>query len=304
MTNEPEVRWVSERLATLEPEWKPNLNRGRALLNAGTGRSRSGGVRTLVPVTAMLAFAFLAIPQTRTIAQEVWLSLPIHRVEVARFDVSRYPLESDTSSKGTVRPVATAKEAEADLGFTPYLPSAKVIAGTPRLAITQPFTVSQTIRTAQLKAALEKGGSRDVSVPSEWEGTKLQVAVQPILAASYPGDVDILQSKPMALTAPSGFPLERFAEVAFRTVGLGWWESRIMARKFAAQPAWLLAVPEDEVVSIQEHKLAKGTGVLIEDFGENGQSERTAIVYSTRDRIYIVSGPNREEALRIANSLP
>jgi hypothetical protein len=77
-----------------------------------------------------------------------------------------------------------------------------------------------------------------------------------------------------------------------------------MARKFAAHPAWLLDIPPDAVVNLQEVELRAGPALLIEDFDEKGEVKRATVVRSTSERMYSVSSRNRELSLKIANALP
>ena len=77
-----------------------------------------------------------------------------------------------------------------------------------------------------------------------------------------------------------------------------------MARKFAAHPAWLLDIPDDAVVNVQEVALRAGPALLIEDFDEKGAVKRATVVRSTSERMYSVSGRNRELTIKIANALP
>jgi hypothetical protein len=75
-----------------------------------------------------------------------------------------------------------------------------------------------------------------------------------------------------------------------------------MGEKFAANPAWLLDIPEDEVVHIEEVRLRAGGGLLVEDPIEGGGG-RVTVLFSTADRIFAISSGSREESIRIANSL-
>ena len=124
------------------------------------------------------------------------------------------------------------------------------------------------------------------------------------VAANYPGDVHILQVPPIELSVPSGFALERFAELAFRSIGASLWEARAMAQKFAAHPAWLLDIPADALMNVQDVALRAGPALLIEDFDEKGAVKRATVVRSTSERMYCVNSRNRELSIRIANTLP
>jgi hypothetical protein len=78
-------------------------------------------------------------------------------------------------------------------------------------------------------------GASDVQVPVEWEGVQLRTEIGPMVAANYPDNVHIRQALPFDLSVPSGFAVERFAEVAFRSIGVSFWEARAMAQTAKAE---------------------------------------------------------------------
>jgi hypothetical protein len=77
-----------------------------------------------------------------------------------------------------------------------------------------------------------------------------------------------------------------------------------MAEKFAVHPTWLLDIPPDAAVNVQEVALRAGPALLIEDFDEKGAVQQATVVLSTTERIYSVSSRNRELSMKIANALP
>jgi hypothetical protein len=195
-------------------------------------------------------------------------------------------------------------EAERKAGFRPYLPSQSVLNANPGITVTGPISVEQTIHVRDIESALGKVEASDVQVPAEWEGMHLRTGIGPVVAANYPDDVHILQALPIEFSVPPGFALEHFAELTFRSAGVSSWEARGMAQKFAAHPAWLLDIPPDAVVNVQEVALRAGTALLIEDFDEKGGVKRATVTWSSSDRMYSVSSRNRELSLAIANALP
>ena len=148
--------------------------------------------------------------------------------------------------------------AAATAGFTPVLPPPDVAGGTPVLSIVGRIDVTQRISTRALADALRREGVTDLAVPAEWDGTTLRAVIGPLVAASYPGEVEVLQTVPIRLEMPAAFPLERFAEIAFRAGGLPWAEARQLAMEYARQPAWLLDIPSDEAVVVETVTLARG----------------------------------------------
>ncbi len=160
------------------------------------------------------------------------------------------------------------------------------------------------IRVRDLESALGKVGGNDAQAPAEWDGMQLRTGIGPTVAANCPDSVQIVQARPMQLSMPSGFALEHFAEAAFRSMGVSLWEARAVARKLAAHPAWLLDLPHDAVVNVQEVALRAGPALLIENLDEKGVVNRATVTCSASERMYSVSSKSRELSVKIAGGLP
>ena len=254
--------------------------------------------------TAAVCVAVFAFPETRAIAQEFWFRFVLHRVDVVRLDLSKLPLHMQVTTNGLEQSVQNVDDAESKAGFRPYLPSHGVLDESPDIEVTGPILVEQTIHVRDIESALGKMGASDVQVPAEWEGVQLRSEIGPMVEENYADNLRILQARPVELSIPSGFELEHFAEVAFRSIGVSSWESRAMAQKFAAHPAWLLDIPPDAVVNVQEVALHTGPALLIEDLDEKGAVKQATVVLSTSERTYSVSSRIRELSIKIANTLP
>lgn len=305
METNPEARWVAERLDTLEPPWRPDLARGCELLHARQPvRRRPWASMTTAAVAAAVLIVALAFPETRALAQQLWDRLVLNRVFAVRVDLSKLPLRTRITTNGVETTVRNMDEAERLAGFRPYVPSPGLLDGNPRIEMTGPIAVEQTIHVRDIESALGKAGGSDVSVPAEWEGLQLHYAIGPSVAENYPDNVRILQTRPIELFVPSGFAMERFADVAFRSVGIPAWEARAMARDFAAHPAWLFDIPAGAVANIQVLALQAGPALLIEDLDEKGAVARAMVIRNTSERMYSVSSGSRALSVQIANSLP
>ncbi len=297
-------KWVAEQLALVEPAWEPEIARARLLVEERFAqRPRHPGWRLAAASMAALALAVIAIPQSRALAHEVWFSLFLDRIEVVRVDLSDAPFRTNVIGSGQ-RSVPGVREAAAEAGFRPLLPSAAAWPGTPSLAVVGAMTFEQTVHTAELKAALGRAGASDVVVPEQWNGMTIRASIGPIVTANYPGEIQILQAKPAQLFLPAGLALDRFAETALRSVGLSWWESRAVARRFAAQPSLLLGIPADEAAKIEEVRLRWGYGMLVEESNEDrGGIESVTLFFGTKERVFAMMSPSREECLRVADQL-
>jgi hypothetical protein len=305
MEKNHEDRWVADRLAALEPKWRPNLAHGRELLNDGLrARTHVWSWPAIATTAAALCVAAVIFPGTRALAQQFWYRFVLNRVDVVRMDLSKLPLHMQVTTNGLEQTVQDADQAERLAGFRPYLPVDAVSGANPQITVSGPIVVEQTIHVSQIESALRTVGAGNVLVPAGWEGVQLHAQIGPIVAANYPGNVQVLQARPIELFVPAGFSLESFIEVAFRTVGLSPWEAQTLARKYAASPAWMLDIPADKVVDIQEVMLRAGPALLIQDFDDSGHVRRATVIRSALDRIYAVNATNRELSIRTANALP
>jgi hypothetical protein len=305
MENNEESRWVADRLSALEPVWQADFARGKMLLDAGLGKQTRRWPRmAVVAAAAGVCIAAVAFPQSRAVAQQLWSRLILHRIDVVRVDFSNLPLRTNLTTDGAPEEVQTLDAAEAKAGFRPSLPAAGVLPANPSMVVLGSIEMEQTIHVAELQTALRKAGANDVQVPSEWEGVPLRASIGPMVNLGYPGDVGILEAKPIELSIPTGFPLQRFAEMAFRSIGVSLWEAQALAKDFVTNPAWLLDIPADEVANVERVTLRTGPALLIEDFNDDGTRGRVTVLRSTNERMYCVLTNDRQLALRIAEALP
>jgi hypothetical protein len=244
------------------------------------------------------------LPGARALAQQLWDRFILNDVDVVRLDLSKLPLHMRVTTNGLEQAVNDADDAERIAGFRPHLPVAAVIGASPEITVSGPIALQQTIDVPEIESALRRIGAGDVRVRAEWEGMQLRAQVGPIVAANYPGNVQILQTRPIEFFVPSGFSLQEFIDVAFRSIGVSSWEARALAQKFRANPAWLLDIPVDEKVNIREVVLQAGPGLLIEHFDDTGVVERATVIRSASDRIYAVSAAKGDLGIKIVNALP
>jgi hypothetical protein len=301
MDMHPDHRWIAARLAALTPVWEPDVVRARTRLrHSEPARPRRALVAAALG-TAAVVMAFVS-PYGRAGAQDLWFRWFVTRVAVVRLDLSKVPLQTSIRTDGLQQRVSLA-EATTRVGFTPALPPPGLAGGAPELSIVGRIEVTQRIDIRALGAALAREHAADVEVPAHWNGTSLRAVVGPMLVANYPGDVEILQTAPIRLEMPADFPLERFAEIAFRAGGVPWREARQLAADYARQPAWLLDVATDEAVLVETVVLpGGGAALLVEDPDEQG-GDRATVFLSRPTRLFSVSSPDRALSLRIADTL-
>jgi hypothetical protein len=305
METNNETRWLAERMAAIDPAWQPNLAHGRSLLDAGLSRQPRRWVLPALVATAALCAAVVAVPQTRVLAQHLWDRYVLNHVDVVTVDLSDLPLHAQVTPSGPPQVAADLDDAERKAGFRLALPAPAVLPANPAISVVSAMAVEETIHVAALQAALNKAGASDVRVPALWEGVQLRATIGPTVNLSYPNEVGILEAKPVELSIPTGFPLESFAEIAFRSIGRSALESRSLAQRFIANPAWMLGIPADEVANIEQISLPNGPAMLVEETNnDDGSPGRVTVLRSANERIYCVLTNSRQLALRIAGALP
>lgn len=302
MANTPEAQWVKARLDAVAPAWTPDPQFARHRLSASRA-SRAPWRRYATAMTTMaLLAAVCVLPPVRSFAQSLWYRLTISRIDVVRLDVSKIPVDTHVRTDGTQVAVDTLEEAASRAGFRPVLPSGDLVPGVPALSVTGQIDVTQRLRAAELQKALAAVGADDLEVPASWDGAELRVSVGPLVIAEYEG-VSIVQSAPIRLQVPSFVDLAALAEVMFRAAGSSWWEARILAEAYAASPAWLLDIPEDEQATVEAVSLENGTlALVIDESNDDGTTQATVLV-STPERLAAVTRGSREMSLRVAQAI-
>ena len=296
--------WAAERLASTKPSWSPNPTRGRALLSARLhAPNRLRGWFTVPAAATALCMLVLAIPTTRAFAEDLWYRFVLDRVDVVQLDLSESPLNTHIITNGLERSVQNLKEAQAQAGFQPQLPSPEVLPGVPSITVTGAISVEQTIRVSDMESALARVGASNVRVPDEWDGVQLHTEIGPVVTASYPGNIEIQEELPMQMAIPSGFPLQRFAKVFFESLGVAGWKAEVMARQFANHPAWLLDSPPNALVTLHELEFSDSPAFLMEEYDPSGALKRATVIRCTRERIYSVSSPSAMLSTQIAKAL-
>ncbi len=304
MEKNEEARWVADRIAELDPAWSADWAHGRKLLDAGiTGRRRSRHWPALAAAATICA-AVVALPQTRVLAQQLWVHLILNRVDVVRVDLSDLPLRAQVTPGGPPQIAQDLDDAERKAGFRPYLPEPGVLPAHPSITVIGVMTAEQTIHVGELQAALNKAGAGDLRAPAEWEGVQLRARIGPLVNLGFPEEVGVLEARPVEVSFPAGFPLQLFVEMAFRTIGRSGPEAQSLAQEFVRNPAWLMGIPADEVANIERVSLRKGAAMLIQETNDDGTPGRVTVLRSTNERMYCVLTNSRQLALRIADALP
>jgi hypothetical protein len=310
-------RWIEDRLRTLDPPetWEPApavaLARFRERA-AAAAAPRAGFLgRRAWAWTAAASLAcliLLLIPATRATAQRLWDVFFAERVEFVTLDVDKLP-RSFTDQRIELNgqnhmQVAGVREAGEHARFAPRLPDASVTEGDPALAVSGTVSLEWRVNATDLEAAARNADLADVHFPPAWDGVRLGLHTSPMVIATYPR-FELIQLMPLAITTPSGFDLGAFTERVLRVGGMSASAARRFSTQMAAAPFALCAVAPDEKVTMRQVRLRMGEGTIVHDLNEDDSLQRTTLVWSTPDRLYVIStNLSDDEVIAIANAIP
>jgi hypothetical protein len=257
----------------------------------------------------MLLLLFIAALAALLPAQQ-----PSGRFPLKMFQVIRVNPEDIERVPPSVRPlfvdplpdaelVDNLEEATKRTGFTPRLPAASAIPGTPaktRFGVTDPVHTEAKIGVAELKAALSEAKVTGVAVPPAWEGVSIGLQQASGVLVDY-GDFFISQAPLLTLNPPAGFPLDEFVEVLLRVAGMKAVDAGSIRQKFKGNPVAFFPIPPRYDMDIREIKLTAGTGLLLQNADKGGE---LAFMWSDADRSYVLTGLMTEtQAIALANSV-
>ncbi len=338
-------RWVTACSELLAPpaDWEPNLNTALVRYEARAYarlRWRSGLKRCLLvgAMAALLASIVIpAIPQTRAFTQQIgsdswrrleqlWYWITIVRsgpMLLGRLPDAMKALHTrQLAAPDGPHAVSNAAEAALRAGFSPRLPDASALSGSPRLVVLGPRSFVTVISTADLALALRNAGVLDPQVPQQWEGAQLTLQIGATVTARWSdvsdgraggrawSDLSLSQGTVRVDVAQPAFDLPGFAVAALRAAGLRNRELGLrLARRATTAPALLFGyLTPYHFVGVREVNLRTGSATLIEEFGLVGENrgfgysdgvprvERLTLLWSVPDRVYALSGVTRTPA--------
>ena len=307
--------WVEQQLAQLAPptDWTPNT--AAALRHHRARRMeqwrRGPGFWWKVAMAAALLLAIAAVPPTRALAQRLWRFLTVGRVEVLQLNLDLLPKDSSLRAH-QIRPpdrmitVTTPEEAEQRVGFRPRLPFGEM-RGDLKLSVMSPTDYQMVPKLDDLRHLLERAGVNGESLPPEWDGARIVVHVAGVALAEWSqSDAMLIQSPPLTMAVPGGFDLQRFTTLVLRGLRLPAAQAEHLGARMVAAPAWMLALDTEDKVAMREVQLRAGPGTLVYDYDTDhpDRIERLTLLWSTPDRIYILScGCGDSAAIATANSI-
>ncbi|MCC7043534.1 MAG: hypothetical protein IT183_06715 [Acidobacteria bacterium] len=294
--------FVAQQLAALTPAWMPDTAHGRATLDDALRARQAPRAFVAAGVAALLLVAVTFTPQVRTYAQDVWARWTMTRVEVVTTTMpGPFSTRGSFSGGGTF---AMQADAERAAGFAVHLPPADVVGDAQQFVLVESAVVEETIDVPRLEAALRTAGATDVTVPREWDGASVRAHVRNVVVARYADGLTVTQAALPSLDVPVGIPLNDLATTIFRASGMPAEAARAAGLAYAIRPAWLLRVRAGNREHVERLSLRNGEAWLIADVAPGGRVSDVLLMRSNDTRIYVVTSPNREQAIAVAEALP
>lgn len=304
--------WVDARLRAIDPPntWRPDATSARMRVDA-----RASSRPAYIPLWTIWAGAgslicllFLISPASRATAAQMWQRLTIGRIEIARVNFDDLPDDATSLRLETiVRPdppavVRDIAEAQLRAGFVPRLPYSAL--GKPeRLSTMGEVSIGTIVRVDDLRLALHRADVHDEAVPDEWDGARLAMNLGPTVTAEW-REISLMQGLPPDIVMPADFNFAAFARAVLRAAGMSRGPAQQLGRRMAEAPSLLLGISLLDDVAVREMRINGAPATMIEDFDDNGNSERVAVIWSASDRIYLLSGKiTDEDAVAIATAV-
>ncbi|MGH7682387.1 MAG: DUF4367 domain-containing protein [Candidatus Eiseniibacteriota bacterium] len=287
-------------------------------------------------VTRVLAFAALgvalvalfAIPSVRVSAQALLDLFRVRRFAAVQFSESRLEaLRSLQSEKdrgllvldrkeevldpGPARLVPSRAAASPEVGFSVsgpgYLPEGMTAdsvlvegAGAVRLSISE----------AKLRALLDRLDLRDVTVPTGLDGRWIEVRKPPIVIQKFHSPrrrAVLVQARSPEVSVPTGWDVERLAEIGLRVLGLDSGEARRIARSTDWRSTLLVPVPMN-ASTFRQVTVHGQQGLMItttaESSADGHRREGVVLMWTEGERVFCLQGNiSTKEIMQMAESL-
>ena len=277
--------------------------------------------RTIRFLAAACGVAIVAslftVPSVRVSAQALLDLFRVRRFAAVEFRESRlealrslqkerglmiFDREEKLVDPGPMRHVPSREAASPQVGFAvsapSYLPEGLAAdsvfvegAGEMRFAVSE----------AKLRSLLDGLDLRDVSVPSGLDGRWIEVRKPPVVIQRFRGGsrrAALVQARSPEVSVPSGWDVERLAEIGLRVLGLDAGEARRIARATDWRSTLLVPVPMD-ASSFRQVTIRGNEGLLITTAGApaaDGRRQRI-LMWTEGDRVFCLQGNLRDSDL-------
>jgi hypothetical protein len=177
------------------------------------------------------------------------------------------------------------------------------------VAMRGPGAARLTVDAARLREVVDALGLRDVTIPPNLDGAKVEVRMPAAIRILYRNDkreVVFLQARSPEMSLPSGLDIAQLGEIGLRIAGLEPAEARRFARSIDWHSTLLVPVPSN-ASAFNEVEVHGRKGLLITTTGTtqaDGKRSGSVLMWSEGDQVYALCGNlNRVELVQMANSV-
>lgn len=279
-----------------------------------------------VACAALAIIGLFAIPSVRVSAQALLDMFRVRRFAAVEFSQSRMAtLQSlgkdqgltvlDRQEKvldpGPPKPVLSRAAASPEVGFAvsgpSYLPEGMTADS---VFVEGEGAVRLSVSEAKLRSLLDRLDLRDVTVPSGLDGRWIEVHKQPIVIQTFRSprrNATLVEARSPEVSVPSGWDIERLAEIGLRVLGLDAGEARRIARSTDLRSTLLVPVPTN-ASTFRQVTVHGQQALLITTTGERSadghQREGVVLMWTEGNRVFCLQGNiSAEEIMQMAESL-
>jgi len=320
-------RMLHEYRRDPDPEFARNLRERLRRQRGPRALSRRGLVRVLAAACAALAVvALFAIPSVRVSAQALLDLFRVRRFAAVQFSQSRMETlrsidkdrgllildkQEKTVDPGPPRPVLSRAAASPEVGFAvsgpTYLPEGMTADS---VFVEGEGAMRLSVSEAKLRSLLDRLELHDVTVPSGLDGRWIDVKRPPIVIQKFRSprrNAVLVEARSPEVSVPSGWDVERLAEIGLRVLGLDAGEARRIARTTDLRSTLLVPVPTN-ASTFRQVTVHGQPALMITTTGESSadghRRDGAVLMWTEGDRVFCIQGNvTPGELMQMAESL-
>ena len=313
-------RMLEEYRREPDPEFARSLRERLRRSERSHALTRGRTVRVLAGAcAAILLVALFTVPSVRVSAQAFLDLFRVRRFAAVQFKESRFEALRSSGEDGESlvfdrveklhdpgRPayVASREAASRQVGYAVGAPRYLPGGLTPdSVFVQEEGAVRLMVSEAKLRALLQRLDLNDVQVPTGLDGRWIEVRKPPIVFQAFRSPrgtrTMFLQAKSPEISVPSGWDVERLAEIGLRVLGLDAGEARRMARSTDWRSTLLVPVPMN-ASTFRQVTVHGQPGLMIMTTERNAEGlrrESALLLWSEGGRVFCLESPLSGPAL-------
>ena len=267
---------------------------------------------------AAIVAVLFTVPSVRVSAQAVLDLFRVRRFAAVEFKESRMKaLRSLEKERGYV--IFDRQEKVLDPGPPRYVASRDAASSMAGFAVSVPSYLPEglaadsvfvegkgetrlSVSESKLRSLLDRLEIRDVTIPTDLDGKWIEVHMPPIVIQRFRsenGRAALIQAQSPEVALPTGWDVERLAEIGLRVLGLDRGEARRISRATDWRSTLLVPVPVN-ASTFRQVTVHGQSGLLIITPGERGadgkrQRDGRLLLWTAGDRVFCLRGNLRSD---------